>query len=363
VVNPTLADVATSAAAAVGAPGFIDRLGLGPCRHVVVLLVDGLGWNALARHRDLAPALAGMSGEAIDAVFPTTTPVGLGSFGTGLLPGAHGLVGASFWLPESDEVLSPLHWGDRPLPVAVQPEPTVFEAVARAGIAMATVSPAGYRESGLTRATLRGGDYRPADDAAERMAQVAAILTTSGPSFTYVYWFELDRIGHEFGVASRQWRDALVRVDDLVAGLLSALPSGSTLVVTADHGMVDCPPEARIQIEDHPSLMVGVKAVTGDPRARHVYVRPGAAHDVRDTWRAILGDRVDVYSRAQVVSSRLMGDVDPALAGRIGDIMAVSGGAALLASRTDATVSGLLGQHGALTDDEVLIPALIHRCD
>jgi hypothetical protein len=108
---------------------------------------------------------------------------------------------------------------------------------------------------------------------------------------------------------------------------------------------------------------VGVEAVTGDPRARHVYVRPGAAHDVRDTWRAILGDRVDVYSREQVVASRLMGDVDPALAGRIGDIMAVAGGATVLASRSDATVSGLLGQHGALTDDEVLIPALIHRCD
>jgi hypothetical protein len=361
VANLTLADIGTSAAAAVGTPGFADVLGVGACQQVVVCLIDGLGANLLAQHRELTPSLTSLGGEPVAATFPTTTSVGLGSFGTGLLPGAHGLVGASFVLPESDDVLNPLHWGGVPLPIAVQPEPTVFEAIARSGIVMTTVSPEAYRDSGLTRAALRGGDYRGAEDAGQRIREVHRILAGGRPSFTYVYWFELDRVGHEFGVDSDQWRAALGRVDRLVGGLLDEIVPGSTLLVTADHGMVDCQPYDRIHVEDHPALLAGVDVITGDPRARHVYALPGAARDVRAAWRSVLGDRVDVLSRSQVIDGGLMGTVDPALASRIGDVLAVSRGSTMIATQSDATVSRLIGQHGALTPDEVLIPALIHR--
>ena len=43
----TLADVGTSAGAALGVPAMVDRLGLGPARHVVVCLIDGLGWQVV----------------------------------------------------------------------------------------------------------------------------------------------------------------------------------------------------------------------------------------------------------------------------------------------------------------------------
>ena len=356
-----LADVSRSAAAAVGVASLDDTLGIGPCRQVVLLLIDGLGENLLRRHSTLAPTMSGLSSTPVDAAFPTTTPVGLGSFGTGLLPGAHGLVGASFWLPEIDAVLSPLHWGADPVPIAVQPEPTVFELVARSGVRVCTVSPAAYADSGLTRAVLRGSEYRPVEDAAQRIVEVAGILGAGQASFTYVYWLELDRIGHEFGVDSDQWRAALTRVDELVAGLVEVLVPGSALIVTADHGMVDCPEPARIQIDDDRRLMNGVEVVAGEPRARHVYVRDGAAPDVIAAWREVLDDRVLVLSREQVVDGGLMGAVDPSLVGRIGDLLAVSRGTAMLASRSDSTVSRLLGQHGALTEDEVRIPGLVHR--
>lgn len=356
-----LADVSRSAAAAVGVAGFTDTLGIGSCRQVVALLVDGLGWNLLQSHPDLAPTLLSLSGSPISASFPTTTPVGLGSFGTGLLPGSHGLVGASFWLPESDEILSPLHWGERPLPVAVQPEPTVFEQVARAGVTMSTVSPAAYEQSGLTRAVLRGPVYVPSEDLDSRVREVDAILARGEASFTYVYWFELDRIGHEFGVDSDQWRAALSRVDDLVARLVDVLPSDAVLVVTADHGMVDCPVDLRIQLEDDPRLLRDVTAIAGEPRARHIYTRAGAAADVLATWSGILGTRVQVMSRVQVIESGLLGPVEPSLSERLGDVMAVAVGSTMLASRVDSTVSRLIGQHGALTDDEVRIPAVVHR--
>ncbi|MCX6433439.1 MAG: alkaline phosphatase family protein [Actinobacteria bacterium] len=359
--GPSLADVGTSAAAALGVPGFTDRLGIGPCRQVVVCLIDGLGWQSLLGHPEIAPRLTAMAGLPIRAVFPTTTPVGLGSLGTGLLPGAHGLVGASFRYPETGELLTPLHWGGDPVPVAVQPETTVFESVARSGIRMTSVSPAAYRESGLTRAVLRGADYAPADDVAARVAAVTSILAAGEPSYTYVYWPELDRIGHEFGVDSGAWRKALARADMLVGRLLDELVPGSAMVVTADHGMIDCPAEERISLDDDPLLMAGVERIAGEPRARHIYLAVDAVEDVQAAWRAILGDRATVLTRTELVDGGYFGPVDGDLADRIGDLMAIARGNTLLASHFDATVSRLLGQHGGLTSAEVDIPALVQQ--
>lgn len=357
--GPTLADISPSAAAAIGVPGYTDTVGIGSARHVVVCLVDGLGWTALQAHRELAPHLHDLSGAAIHAAFPSTTPVGLGSLGTGLLPGGHGLMGAAFELPETGEILSPLQWGTQPTPVAVQPEPTVFEQVARSGARMTTIAPGAYRESGLTRAALRGAEYVPAEDIPERIVALQAAQGAGESSFTYVYWPELDRTGHEFGVDSEQWRRALSRVDALVEGLAQAQATGSALVVTADHGMLDC--RSPIDIEADARLMAGVRRIAGEPRARHVYAHEGAGADVRAAWAEVLGDRALVLSRHELVEAGYFGEVDPGLEERIGDVMAIPRGDWLLTSVVDPTVSGLIGQHGGLTDDELLIPALVRR--
>lgn len=357
----TLADVGVSAGAAVGVPGMVDRLGLGLARHAVVLLVDGLGWQALTEHAGTAPHLAALAGRSITAAFPTTTPVGLASLGTGLLAGGHGIVGASFELPDIDEVLSPLHWGHHPLPLAIQPEPTVFERAARSGVRVTTLSPTAYSGSGLTRAVLRGSEYVGVADAADRAAALASILATGDVTYTYVYWPDLDRVGHEHGPGSASWLACLARVDELVEQLLATLVPGTVLVVTSDHGMVECPPDSRISLEADPRLSRGVRRWAGEPRARHVYVTPGARDDVLATWDALLGSRVDLVTREALVDGGLLGPVDPALVDRIGDFVALPRGHVMLTSSVDSTVSGLLGQHGGLTPEELLIPALVHR--
>ena len=122
-----LGDVMTSAAAAVGVPDCRDALGVGETTCAVVCLVDGLGASAIEDHSELFPALRDAGGGWVEAPFPSTTATGLATLGTGLLPGRHGMLGASFWLPDTQEVLTPLRWGSSPSPHAVQPEATVFE--------------------------------------------------------------------------------------------------------------------------------------------------------------------------------------------------------------------------------------------
>ena len=103
-----LGDVMTSAAAAVGVPDCHDTLGVGETDCAVVCLVDGLGASAIEDHREIFPSLLDAEGGWVEAPFPSTTATGLVTLGTGLHPGRHGMLGASFLLPDTHEVLTPL---------------------------------------------------------------------------------------------------------------------------------------------------------------------------------------------------------------------------------------------------------------
>ncbi|MFA7324872.1 MAG: nucleotide pyrophosphatase/phosphodiesterase family protein, partial [Candidatus Nanopelagicales bacterium] len=305
----------------------------------------------------LAPALASMTGPRAATMVPSTTPVALGSFGTGQMPGTHGLVGASFWVPEFEGVLIPLHWSTGMPPLAVQPDATMFERMAAAGIVVTTIAPGAYRNSGLTRAVLRGGSYEAAEDVMQRIAGVLYATSHVQPTFSYVYWAELDRVGHEFGVGSSRWRQALIRVDSLVEGLRNALPGSSTLVVTADHGMVNC--QTRIAVDDDLAFTDGVRLLAGEPRARHVYVESGQADQVAQRWQEALGEHARVIHKDELIASCLMGEVIDDIADRIGDLVVLANADVALTSLIDVRVSSLAGQHGAITMDEWEIPCLI----
>lgn len=367
--NLHLHDVLPSALAALGVPGYPDALGIGAARHVVVLLIDGLGRLQLEEHSAHAPFLAAANAEArgrtdghgLVASVPTTTPANLATLGMGTSPGSHGFVGASFWLPDFEMVLSPLRWGGSPSPTAVQPEPTMLQIAERAGVAVSTISAGAYSNSGLTQSVLRGGVYLPAEDVHDRVDHLRTVDAGSIRALTYMYWADLDKVGHVHGVGSAAWLAALRHVDDLTERVWSSLAPGAVLIVTSDHGMVNVDPGRALQVESDPRLMESVTLIAGEPRARLVYVREGARHDVAEVWREVLGDRAEVFTREDVISLELIGPVDPHLEERLGDLLVLARGASVLASRVDPRVSGLAGQHGSRTLAETQVPGLVLR--
>ena len=361
-----LAELLPAVADVLGVPAFRDHGRwladvLPGVRHVVVLLVDGLGADQLAAHAELAPVLTGRLRDlgGLGAPFPSTTPVSLTCFGTGLAPGQHGIVSLRFRLDDG-AVLAPLAWTTDPHPIATQPEPTVLERADAGGVLVTTAAPGEFSASGLTVAALRGGRYLPCGSIRDRAAAVTTSVSEARaagrPSLTYVYWPDLDKAGHVHGVASAAYRSALQRVDRLVASLAAALTApDSALLVTADHGLLDVPDDRRIDLEADDRLRVGVDTILGEPRERQVYCRPGEAPDVAARWQRILGDRAQVLLREDAAA--LLGPVDDWHLDRIGDVVAIAHDDwALVSERIDRIVSSLRGQHGGLTAAEVRIP-------
>jgi len=357
----SLSDLATSLLASLGAGNEPNPLDLPATRRACLLIVDGLGWELLRDHPAAAPFLSELTrtGRALTAGFPATTVTSLSSLGTGLPPGQHGMLGYQVAVPGAGRLLNGLRWDDRVDPLSWQPSPSIYQRAMAAGIDAYRVAARGLEKTGFSLAAMRGANYRPADSLGALVAQAAGALEESDRSLVTVYHAELDGTGHGFGAQSEAWFYQLAHVDKLAEQLASALPANTTMHVTADHGMVDAPADDRIDVDTTPELRAGVALLGGEPRARHVYARPGGADDVLATWREVLGERAWVSSRQEAIDAGWFGPVDPRFTDRIGDVVAAPAGSwAIVATKAERLESSLIGMHGSLTPGDQFVPLL-----
>jgi hypothetical protein len=360
----TLADLATSVLASLGIDGEANPLGLPAADRACLVVIDGMGWELLRAHPAAAPFLAELarSGQPLTAGFPATTVTSLSSLGTGRPPGTHGMLGYQVAVPGQGRLLNALRWDKRVDPRAWQPGSTIFERAAAAGVTGYRIAQGSFRDSGLSEAVMRGADYRAADTMGALAARAAEALREQPRALAMVYHAGLDATGHICGCGSDAWRFQLGHVDRLAEQLAGALPRGTAMYVTADHGMVDVTAADRIDADAVPGLRDGVAILGGEPRARHVYARPGAAADVLATWREVLAGSAWVASRDEAIAEGWFGPVGPGLAERIGDVVAApAGSAAIVASRAEPRETALFGMHGSLTAADQLVPLLPYR--
>lgn len=372
----TLASLSPAILDSLGVPGNGGPLALPPARAVCLLLVDGLGWELLRRYARYAPFLTELAREAepLAAGFPSTTATSIASIGTGLPPGGHGIVGYTF-ATDDGRLVNALSWAShadgahsdlrgRFVPERVQPAPTIWERAERAGVAVSVILPHEHLRSGLSRAVLRGGDSVGVHAFGDAVASAATALHGPPPRLCYCYHADLDLLGHIHGPGSWPWRLQLAHVDRLAAILAEELPAGGMLVVTGDHGMVHVDEQARVDFDTDPELARGVRLLGGEARARFVYTEPGASGDVLATWRERLGDRAWIATRQEAVDAGWFGSAvdDADIRSRIGDlIVAARQDTAVVRSKVEPRLAGLLGHHGSLTPAETLVPLLIHR--
>ncbi len=359
--TPSLADVLTSVAAAI--QGEPNPLRLAPVRSGVVILVDGLGMSALrprAGHARRLLAAAPRRGGVIDAGFPTTTAAALATLTTGLTAGEHGLVGYSAFDRANDRVVNQLRgWDDRARPEVWQPQPTVFERVASLGIEAVAIGAERYRDTGFTRAVLKGAQFVARRSMADRVAAAVELLRGSDQRLIYVYVPELDQAGHADGCGSSEWTRRLEELDAALAVLDRGVPHDAGVVLTADHGMLDIPGERRLVIEGDSALWRGVRHVAGEPRCVHLQVdEPGRVSEVIDRWRASEGGRAWVVSRQEAIAAGWFGRVATDVESRIGDVIVAARSEVAWYDERSATRTALamVGQHGAFSDAERRVP-------
>ena len=356
-----LADITNSIFNSLSVPETIDSLSLGSAENrEVLILIDGMGQDAIDKYGDQFPIFDELKQvKKLYTNFPSTTATSLSTLGTGVLPGVHGMLGYTVRVPRSDNrLLNALKWDERVDPVMWQKVPTLFERAVSSGVSVTHVAAKRYEGSGFTQAALRGAKYVGANGVDEMATAVSAALKTQ-PSFVYTYLNNLDSAGHSDGVGSDKWLTALQQVSEFITKVKQLAPAGTRIWVTSDHGMVNST-EQVILGQDN-KLLENVTLIGGEPRARHIYIKEGAASETITQWQEFFGNKARVLSKESAIKDELFGPVVTEDShDRLGDLIAIANNNLILVDPARVREeSSMVGHHGGITDIEVEIPLLL----
>ena len=352
-----LSQVTPSIFSSLGLESAVDHLAVGqsPMGRELLFLIDGFGFDTLATYADAMPTMSRMINHGlIHTAFPSTTATSLATLTTGVMPGAHGMLGYTVQVPRSGgRLLNALKWDERVDPENWQPVETLFQRATAAGITVTHVAAKRYENSGFTRAVFRGANYKGANVVTDLVSETKAALQAT-PSFVYLYVNDLDTAGHSDGVGSDKWIAALSMIDQMVSQLMKEVPKGTRIWVTSDHGMINV--DEKIVIGQDNPLMQGVSVIAGEPRARHIYLEsdsPVARAETASLWQEYLQDKAMVLTREQAIANHLFGaDVSPDAFDRMGEVIAIArGGVVLLDAERAEKEGAMVGHHGA--DSEI----------
>ena len=323
---------------------------------IVLLVLDGLGWEQYLQRRHQVPCLGSMEGAAISTVVPSTTATALTSIATGTAPSQHGVVG--YRVAIDGEILNVLRWttprGDARFAI---PPPTIglvepFEEQRPPIVMRAEFEYSGFTEAHLRHTRFVG--YRTMSTLAIEVVR----LVRSGEPFVYAYYDGIDKVAHEYGLGLH-YDAELTAIDWMVEYLVEALPAGTALVVTADHGQVDV--SDRV-LRPHPELLSHVEYQSGEGRFRWYHAFGGASSSLLEAARHHHGDVAWAVTREQVLDERWFGPVaTPLLTSRLGDVALVARDDVAFEDPADTGPYDLIGRHGSLTSAEMLVPLLAVR--
>jgi predicted AlkP superfamily pyrophosphatase or phosphodiesterase len=331
---------------------------LAGAERVVLLVLDGLGWEQLHDRASLAPTLSGFAGSSITSVAPTTTTSCLTSIVTGQPPGVHGVLGYRL-RTDYDDVLNLLRWTDSQGDAIERVVPEQFQVhPAFAANPVPVVTRGHFANTGFSRAHLQGARlvnyYAPSSLPIELWR-----LASEGEQFVYAYYDGIDTIAHRFGF-DEHYEAELYTVDRMIRDVVAGLPKGTALVVTADHGQVEVGSDGHVDI--HGDLQELCDGYSGEGRFRWLHARPGREDELVEAAREHHGQQAWVFTRGEMIAGGFFGStVDERFHGRIGDVALVARADVAFPDPTHDGEREMICRHGSLTPAEMLVPLLVHR--
>lgn len=357
-------------------------------RCVILVLMDALALHRLQRWmEDGAVSIWRMLAEdgilvPLTSITPSTTSAALTSLWTGQSAAVHGILGYEMWLKEygvvantilhapitfSGDVGSLAKAGFKP--TEFMPLPTLGEHLARHGIGTFAFQHRSIAHSGLSQMFLKEAVVRAFNTSSDLWVNVRQLIESRSHErqYIWVYWSEVDHFGHLFGpddertaaefaaFSSAFENFFLQRLDPRVRG-------DTLLILTADHGQITTRKDPHYDLKNHLGLARRLHILpSGENRLAYLFVRPGQTEAVREYVERAWPNQFALLEAPYAVEVGLFGPGEPhqRLLDRLGEY--------ILVAREDAYLwwsdkdNHLLGRHGGLHPEEMLVPFLAVR--
>jgi hypothetical protein len=376
---PNIVDLSRALASLAGAEGVQPTKGstelaglIGPANHLVFILADGLGMNLI---EELPPEsfLGSHLVAEMRTVFPSATAAAVTSIATGEWPSRHGITGWWTHLPEIESAAAILPFvtraEGRPLTdlgvttEAAFPLPSLMGAMRRDTLALFPNQIA----SSVYSAYFSGGrsrhGYRTLREAIDMT--VARVATASRPTYTYLYTPLIDNQGHRHGMGRPPVRAALRELGLQMERLAAGLSGHGRIVLSADHGLLDAPVNARHRLIPSYDLMAALRfPPSGDARVLYFHLRNGADSGTLQTLGQHLGERFLLISVDEAEGLELFGPdpISTLTRSRLGDLIAISKGHDVIEYEPAGVIGRVMleaAAHSGLTPSEMRVPLVL----
>lgn len=360
-----------------GQPLSSDLIPVERMETVVVVVVDGFGFEQWARHHADHEFFARLTDRApvwpLTSVFPSETAAAMTTYMTGRMPVEHGLIGWN--IPIKNTVIESLPFETKDgtdagsalgiEPDALQEGTPIAERFHEAGVETRHVVPESIVDGDGTTVLTQ----LPYDDLDGFARQLRSAIHATDNGFVHAYLPHVDTAAHEAGTTGDEYRSTLESVSAALAATIDGVGERAAertlLIVTADHGHVDTVPEENVDLlgidriagvierDTHGTPLLG-----GGGRNVHFYANDTAPERIRDVLTDELGEREAlVLEREAALDAGLFGpgESSDAFDRQCGDVIVVPRENTIWHGDEPEQLR-YTGVHGGLHPDEQLVP-------
>jgi hypothetical protein len=358
-------------------------------RQIVVILIDAVSLERFCRWIERTDTdFLSLLNEAclfpITSTAPSTTSAALTTLWTGRSPAEHGILGYELFLkeyglvanmishsPASFEGRSGLLYQAGFDPERALPVPTLGPHLSNAQIEVFALLSKSIYNSGLSRMhypSVQMYGFRTTSDLWIQARQLAE-LRLDRPRLIWIYHGDVDTCSHLHGPDSEQAEtEFLSFLNILYRAFLSRLSPTTRrqtlLLLLADHGQISTAKNPHFDLNNHPGLVNRLHLLpTGESRFTYLYPRPGQLEAVTEYFELTWPGMFRLLPSQKALEMGLFGPGKPAQVthSRIGDTISIAMRDSYL--WWSPKPNPLLGRHGGLSDQEMLVPLFAMRLE
>lgn len=337
-------------------------------KNIVLLMLDGLGYEWLRKHGKKSTFTKHLKGK-ITSILPSTTAACVTTFSTGVAPQQHAITGWFMYLRELGIVSAILPFVTREgrIPLKANARSFFDQSVLAERIEgnKYNLLPEDLVEARVTAVLARKAKLLPYKGLQGYFKEIGRVVELRKKrKLIYAYWPEFDSLCHHYGTKSKEVLSHFKELDKGFSSLLSALEgTDTTVIVTADHGLLDTPKSKVILLENHPKLAETlVLPLCGESRWVYCYVYPKKAKQFEQYVKKHFRERCWLYKSKNLVKRGYFGLFEPnkKLFDRIGDY--------ILVMKENYAIKDFVpgeprrihkARHGGVSKEEMYVPLIV----
>lgn len=344
---------------------------------VVFILVDAFGWKFYKGVREDSKFFTEIRKhgieEKITSQFPSTTTAHVTSLVTGKDVSTHGFFEWFTYDSKIDEIFTPFLF-DYEGKEEILPNENLFKELKENGVSSTIITPSYINNSYYSRELFKDGKVKGYESVEEMFnILLQGIKKDKGKNFYYIYYPQIDSIGHEYGMSSYkayfEINNFIKALDNFYNNVLDEGVNEGTFILSADHGQMEIKDKIYLNelipnIEEYMIKDSKGKSIVpvGYNRDMFLYIKEEFETYVYQFLKEKLKDKGEIYLVKDLIDKGIFINPSETFLSRVGNIVIIpyDGYGVWWYEKGKYEIS-LKGSHGGLTKDEMEIPLLIYN--